>query len=116
LKGGLFDFSGSRKSFAEVGDDIDKIVKKRPSRGLFWTWNNRGKTADKATKKKDAKPKKVVVKKAAEKPKKVAALSPKKPNVKSDKPVAKKAAEKCVAKDGKKVCGKPVVVKAASNG
>jgi L,D-transpeptidase catalytic domain len=110
LKGGLFDFGGSRKSFAEVGDDIDKIVSRKPSRGFFWTWNNRPKVV-----KKDAKAKKVVVKKPAEKPKKVATASPKKVDAKTDKPAVKKAAEKCVEKAGKKVCTKPVAIKAASN-
>jgi hypothetical protein len=125
LKGGLFDFGGASRSFAEVGDDIDKAVKQqRPSKGLFWTWGAKRKAAEKAAKPK--KPKKVVAKKvdakkvddkkAGDNAKKVAAASPKKTDAKTDKPVTKKAVEKCVEKDGKKVCGKPPAVKAASAG
>jgi hypothetical protein len=100
LKGGLFDFGGANRSFADVGRDIDKVVKKRPTRGFFWSLGQ-------------PRPKKVVkvAKKPAAKPKKVAALTPKKPDVKP-----KKVVEKCLVKDGKKVCTKPPAVKAASNG
>jgi L,D-transpeptidase catalytic domain len=116
LKGGFFDFSGggSGRSFAEVGNDIEKVVKKKPYRGFFWTINQpkKKKSDVKTTKKKDLKPKKVVAaKKVDDKAKKVAAVEPKKPDVKP-----KKIAEKCVTKDGKKVCTKPATVKAAANG
>jgi L,D-transpeptidase catalytic domain len=114
LKGGFFDFSSSpRRSLAQVGNDIDKIVKKKPSRGLFWNFGQpKKKPVVKTAKKKDAKPAKVAAaKKPDEKAKKVAAVAPKKPEVK-----VKKAAEKCVEKDGKKICGKATAVKAASNG
>jgi hypothetical protein len=115
LKGGFFDFSGgTTRSLAQVGQDIDKVVKKKPSRGLFWSFGQTKTTKPvvKTAKAKDVKVKKVV---AAKKPdlkaKKLAAVETKKPETK-----AKKVAEKCVVKDGKKICGKPTVVKAASNG
>jgi L,D-transpeptidase catalytic domain len=113
LKGGLFDFSGGSRSFAEVNNDIDKTVKKAPSRGLFWNFGKTTKKPDvKAVKKKDVKPKKIVVaKKPDDKSKKLAAAAPKKSDVK-----VKKTAEKCVEKDGKKTCAKTPAVKAASNG
>ena len=141
LKGGLFDFGGTRRSFAEVGDDIDKAVKKKPYRGFFWELNNNAKAkraelaikkkaaarkaaakkdVDKskklASKKPDDKAKNVAAKKTDDKAKKLAAVDPKKPTAKPAKPVVKKAAEKCVEKDGKKVCTKAPAVKAASNG
>lgn len=113
LKGGLFDFNsgGAGRSFADVGNDIDRVVNKRPYRGFFWTLNQpKKKVAAKVVK-----PKKVVVKKIDEKSKKVAALAPKKPEVK-----AKKVAAKCGAKTGSACPKAPVakapVVKAASNG
>ncbi len=118
LKGGFFDFNGggggsSSRSFAEVGNDIDKVVKKKPTRGLFWSFGqtNKPKAAVKTAKKNLVKAKAVVSKKIDDKLKKVAAVTPKKPAVK-----AKKIAEKCIEKDGKKICGKPVAAKAASNG
>jgi L,D-transpeptidase catalytic domain len=116
LKGGFFDFSGggAGRSFTEVGNDIEKVVKKKPYRGLFWQLNQpkKKKPDTKSAKKKDLKPKKVVAaKKVDDKAKKVAAVEPKKPDVK-----AKKLAEKCVTKDGKKVCTKAPAVKAASAG
>ena len=119
LKGGFFDFGSSRRSFAQVGNDIEKVVKKKPYRGLFWELNNKAKakSAEKALKKKAAKPKKVAAaKKPDEKAKKVAAVTPKKADEKPAKPVVKKAAEKCVEKDGKKTCTKAPVVKAATAG
>jgi hypothetical protein len=128
LKGGLFDFSGGSRSFAEINNDIDKTVKKTNRRGFFWSLSQPKKKAEvKAAKKKDLKPKKVLAtkksdekakkpttvasKKPEDKAKKVAAVATKKPDVK-----VKKVVEKCVATDGKKVCGKAPVVKAASNG
>jgi L,D-transpeptidase catalytic domain len=113
LKGGLFDFGGGSRSFADVGNDIDKVVKKRAKTGSFWNWGNR-KAVDKVVKVK--KSKKIAAKKVDVKPKKVAAVAPKKVDAKTEKPAAKKAAEKCVEKDGKKVCGKAAAVKAASAG
>lgn len=112
LKGGLFDFSGGSRSFAEVNNDIDKTVKKAPSRGLFWNFGKTTKKSDvKAAKKKDVKPKKIVgAKKPDDKAKKLAAVPPKKLDAKT-----KKTAEKCVEKDGKKTCTKSSAVKAASN-
>ncbi len=108
LKGGFFDFSGSSRTFAEVGKGIDETVKKKPYRGFFWNLNNKTKKpAVKTAKKVDKKPKKV----AATAPKKVAAVTPKKPAEK-----LKKVAEKCVTKDGKKSCVKAPTVKAAANG
>jgi hypothetical protein len=113
LKGGLFDFGSASRSFAEVGNDIDKTVKKSQKRGFFWNFGQpKKKLADEAKKKKDVKPKKVSsAKKPDDNAKKVAAATAKKPDVKP-----KKVAEKCVEKDGKKVCAKPATVKAASNG
>lgn len=115
LKGGFFDFSGggAARSFAQVGDDIDRVVKRKQQRGFFWNFGQpRKKPEVKSAKKKDLKPKKVATaKKPVEKPKKVAAATPKKPDDK-----VKKVADKCVTKDGKKVCAKPTVVKAASAG
>jgi L,D-transpeptidase catalytic domain len=116
LKGGFFDFSGggAGRSFADVGNDIDKAVKKKPYRGFFWSLNQprKAKPVVKTAKKKDLKPKKVVAaKKVDDKAKKVAAVETKKPVVK-----VKKVVEKCVAKDGKKTCPKAPAVKAASNG
>jgi hypothetical protein len=115
LKGGFFDFSGgSTRSLAQVAKDIDKVVKKKPSRGLFWSFGQIGKTKPvvKTAKVKDIKVKKAIAaKKTDPKAKKVATVEAKKPDAK-----AKKIAEKCVVKDGKKTCSKPEVVKAASNG
>jgi L,D-transpeptidase catalytic domain len=115
LKGGFFDFSGggAGRSFAQVGDDIDRVVKNKQQRGLFWNFGKPKKKQDvKAAKKKDVKPKKVAAaKKPDDKAKKVAAVAPKKPDDK-----VKKVTDKCVTKDGKKVCGKTPAVKAASNG
>ena len=142
LRGGLFDFGGTRRSFADVGNDIDKAVSKRPYRGFFWELNNNAKAKraelaikkkaaarkaaaakkDKdnskklATKKPDDKAKKVAAKKSDDKAKKVAAVDAKKVDAKPAKPVLKKAADKCVEKDGKKVCTKAPAAKAASNG
>jgi hypothetical protein len=119
LKGGLFDFGGGGRSFADVGNDIDKVVSRKPYRGFFWSLNQpKKKVAAKAIKKPkvaaaktvDAKVKKVADKKADVKVKKVADATVKKPEVK-----AKKVADKCVAKDGK-VCPKVPAVKAASSG
>ncbi len=109
LKGGLFDWGGGGgRSFAEVGDEIDKVVKRKPYRGFFWNMSQpKAKVAVKAV---DKKSKKVAVKKPDAKAKKVVDAKPKKPEVK-----AKKVADKCVAKDGK-TCPKVPVVKAASNG
>jgi hypothetical protein len=123
VRGGLFDFGYSpKRSFADVGDDIDNTIKKKRKPGgfasLFGTPKKKPvKTAKKpvkkdtkvvAAKKDEAKPKKVaaVEKKAEAKPKKVAAVE-KKTDAKP-----KKVAEKCVTKDGKKVC---TPVKTASN-
>jgi L,D-transpeptidase catalytic domain len=113
LKGGLFDFGGGSRSFAEVGNDIDKVINKKQPRGFFWNLGQpKKKPLAKSAQNKDAKPKKLVAaKKPEDKAKKLAAASPKKSDVKS-----KKLAEKCVEKDGKKVCTKPAPVKAASNG
>jgi L,D-transpeptidase catalytic domain len=115
LKGGLFDFGGGgvSRSFAAVGNDIDKAVKKKPYRGFFWalTQPKKKKPDVKLAKKKDLKPKRAVVKKVDDKPKKLAAVENKKPDVK-----AKKVAEKCATKDGKKTCTKAPAIKAASNG
>jgi hypothetical protein len=130
LRGGLFDFGGSRRSFSDVGNDIDKVVTRKPYRGFFWNLNNnaKAKRAELAIKKKAAarkaasakkdtdKTKKLAVKKPDDKAKKLASAEPKKPGAKPAKPVVKKVAEKCVEKDGKKVCTKAPVVKAASNG
>jgi hypothetical protein len=115
LKGGFFDFSGgSARSYADVGNDIDKTIKNKPSRGLFWNFGQTKKVKPvvKTVAKKDVKAKKVAaVKKPDEKLKKVAAVVPKKPELK-----AKKVVEKCKEADGKKLCGKAPAVKAASNG
>ncbi len=108
LKGGLFDFNsgGAGRSFAEVGNDIERVVNKRPYRGFFWTLNQpKKKVAAKAIK-----PKKVAVKKVEVKAKKVATIAPTKTDTKIKKVVAK-----CVAKVGL-TCPKAPVVKAASNG
>jgi hypothetical protein len=114
LKGGFFDFGGgTSRSFADVGSDIDKTIKKntrRPGGFLSLFDPPRKKTADAAAKKKSVKPKKVAAKKPDDKAKKVAATDAKPPKDKS-----KKAAEKCVAKDGKK-CPKVPAVKTASAG
>ncbi len=101
LKGGFFDFSGgTSRSLAEVGNDIDKVIKKKSSRGLFWSFGQtKKKPVVKAAKKKDVKAKKV------------AAVETKKPDVKT-----KKVTEKCVVKDGKKICSKAPAIKTASNG
>jgi hypothetical protein len=122
VKGGFFDFGyAPRRSFADIGDDIDKTIKKTRKPGgfasLFGTSKKKPvKTAKKpvkkdakvAAKKADAKPKKVaaVEKKADAKPKQVAAVE------KKTEARPKKVAEKCVTKDGKKVCSP---VKTASN-
>ena len=142
LKGGLFDFGGARRSFADVGNDIDKVVKKKPYRGFFWELNNnakakraemaikkkaearkaaaakkdKDKTKKLAAKKPEDKAKKLAAKKPDDKGKKVAAVDTKKVDAKPAKPVVKKAAEKCIEKDGKKVCSKAPALKAASNG
>jgi hypothetical protein len=107
LKGGLFDWGGAGRSFADVGNDIDQVVKKKPYRGFFWSLNQpKKKVAAKVLKP----AKKVAVKKLDAKSKKVADANAKTPDVK-----IKKVATKCVAKDGK-VCPKVPAVKAASNG
>jgi hypothetical protein len=124
VRGGFFDFGASpKRSFADVGSDIDKTIKKSTRKpggflALFGQPKKKPvKTAKKpvkkdakvaATKKTDAKLKKVaaVEKKVEAKPKKVAAVE-KKTDAKP-----KKVAEKCVTKDGKKVC---TPVKTASN-
>jgi L,D-transpeptidase catalytic domain len=114
LKGGFFDFSGgTSRSLAEVGSDIDKVTKKKPTRGLFWNFGqNKKKPVAKVAKKIDVKAKKVAtVKKPDVKAKKLAALETKKTELK-----AKKVTEKCVVKDGKKICAKAPAIKAASNG
>lgn len=113
LKGGFFDFGSNSRSLAQVGNDIDRVVKNKQPRGLFWNFGKPKKKPDvQTTKKKDEKPKKVsVAKKPDDKAKKVAAVAPKKPDDK-----VKKVTDKCVTKDGKKVCGKTPAVKAASNG
>jgi predicted outer membrane lipoprotein len=115
LKGGFFDFSGggAGRSFAQVGQDIDRVVKKNQPRGFFWNFGKPKKKPEvKAVKKKDVKPKKVTASKKPEvKTKAVAAAAPKKPDDK-----VKKVTDKCVTKDGKKLCGKTPVIKAASNG
>jgi L,D-transpeptidase catalytic domain len=108
LKGGLFDWGGGGRSFADVGNEIDKVVNKKPYRGFFW---NFGKPKAKvAIKSGDKKSKKVAVKKVDAKAKKVVDTKAKKPDVK-----AKKVADECVAKAGK-ACPKGPAVKAASNG
>jgi hypothetical protein len=113
LKGGFFDFGSSSRSIAEVGNDIDKTIGKKPSRGLFWNFGQTKKKPEvKTAKKKDVKAKKIqAAKKPDDKTKKVAAATPKKPEAKP-----KKLVEKCDAKDSKKVCAKAPVVKAASSG
>ena len=109
LKGGFFDFSGgSGRSFADVGRDIDSVVKKKPYRGFFWNLNQPKKKI--AAKPSDKKVKKVASQKVDPKPKKVVEVKAKKPDLKP-----KKVADKCVAKDGK-TCPKIPPVKAASNG
>jgi L,D-transpeptidase catalytic domain len=107
LKGGLFDFGGGGRSFADVGTDIEKVVNKKPYRGFFWSLNQpKKKVAIKAVKNS----KTVAVKKVDTKSKKVVDTTAKKPDVKP-----RKVADKCVAKDGK-ACAKAPAVKAASNG
>ncbi len=108
LKGGLFDWGGGGRSFSDVGNEIDKVVSRKPYRGFFWNFGQpRAKVAIKAV---DKKPKKVAVKKVDAKAKKAVDAKTKKPDVK-----AKKVADECVAKNGK-VCPKVPAVKAASNG
>jgi hypothetical protein len=107
LKGGLFDFGGGGRSFADVGNDIEKVVNKKPYRGFFWNLNQpKKKVALKPVKKS----KTVAVKKVDAKANKVVDATAKKPDAKP-----KKVADKCVAKDGK-ACAKVPAVKAASNG
>ena len=107
LKGGLFEWGGSGRSFADVGRDIDSAVKKKPYRGFFWSLGQpKAKVASKTVKKS----KTVAVKKVDTKPKKVVDATAKRPDVKP-----KKVADKCVTKDGK-ACPKVPAVKAASNG
>jgi hypothetical protein len=62
LRGGFFDFGTSpRKSFAAIGDEIDKTIKQKTSKP-WWIKSTAKKKAE-ATKKKDAKkPKKVAEK------------------------------------------------------
>lgn len=108
LKGGFFDFSSGRRSFSQVGNDIDKVVNNTARRGLFF---NLGKP-------KAQKPKAVVlktVKKPAAKP------APKVVSATPAKAVAKPKAvdAKCVAKAGQKACPVPAAAaaaKTASNG
>ena len=108
LKGGFFDFGGGGRSFADVGNDIDNAIKKKPYRGFFWNLSKpKVKVVSKTANKK---PKVIAVKKVDGKSKKVATIAPVKPIVK-----VKKVAGKCVATDGK-TCPKISAVKAASNG
>jgi L,D-transpeptidase catalytic domain len=107
LKGGLFDWGGGGRSFADVGNDIEKVVNKKPYRGFFWNLNQPKKKVALNPVKKS---KTVAVKKVDTKAKKVVDATAKKPDVKPNK-----IADKCVAKDGK-ACPKVPAVKAASNG
>jgi L,D-transpeptidase catalytic domain len=92
LKGGFFDFgSGVSRSFADVGDEIDKVVKKKPYRGFFWNLSQ---------------PKKRIV--AVSSDKKVKKVATQKVDAKAKKPELK-------AKDGK-TCPKAAPIKAASAG
>jgi L,D-transpeptidase catalytic domain len=100
LKGGLFDFSSNTRSLSEVGSGIDKTVKAKPSRGFFWNWGQA-----------DKKPVLKVAKKKDAKPKAVKAVTTKKPTANP-----KKLVGKCVVRDGRKLCTKAPLVKAASNG
>jgi hypothetical protein len=118
LKGGFFDFSGGSRSFSEVGNDIDKTIKKKRPVSGFWASFGRPSPKVKAKQKVVAK----VAKPLDKKPKKVASLAPKK--LSPDAPAktdlkAKKVAAKCVDKDGKKNCVKAPVkapaLKAAAN-
>lgn len=128
VKGGFFDFGyAPKRSFAAVGDDIDRtIAKKRKSSGFSFFGSakpkktvkkiaaNKTKTSDKrvAAKKPAAKDKKIVVaaKKPDEKAKKTV-VAAKKPDDKAKKIVD----AKCPVKDGKKVCPKTPTAKTASN-
>jgi hypothetical protein len=64
VRGGFFDFGSTpRRSFASVGDDIDKTIKKNPSKPWWTRTTTKTKTADKpATKDVKKKPKKVAQK------------------------------------------------------
>jgi L,D-transpeptidase catalytic domain len=129
VKGGFFDFGYSpKRSFADVGNDIDKtIAKKRKPSGFSFFGNskpkkvvkkvaaNRVKTSDKqiSAKKPAAKDKKIVVaaKKPADKAKTVVVATKK-----IDDKAKKVVDAKCPVKDGKKLCPKPPAAKTASNG
>ncbi len=129
VKGGFFDFGYSpKRSFADVGNDIDKTIakKRKPSSFSFFGSSkpkkvvkkvaaNKVKTSDKrvSAKRPDAKDKKIVAvaKKPDEKVKKVVVAAKK-----TDDKAKKVVDAKCPVKDGKKVCPKPPVAKTASNG
>jgi hypothetical protein len=82
IKGGFFDFGyAPRRSFASIGEDIDKTISRKVSKP-WWTKSTTKKKADTS--------------KTTKKPKKVA--------------------EKCIVKDGKKVCKKPVKVSGDQQG
>jgi hypothetical protein len=109
LKGGFFDFqSSTNRSFADVGNEIDKVVKKKPYRGFFWSLTQPKKKVVATSSSK--KVKKVAAQKVDTKAKKVVDVKAKKTDVK-----VKKVVEKCVAKDGK-TCPKAAPIKAASAG
>jgi predicted CopG family antitoxin len=122
IKGGFFDFGYSpKRSFSDVGNDIDKtIAKKRKTSGfasLFGTPKPKKiakksvkKVAKAAAKKPDDKAKKLAAKKPDEKAKKIVVAK------KLDEAPKKAVDAKCTTKDGKKLCPKIAPVKAASNG
>lgn len=85
IKGGFFDFGYKpRRSFASIGEEIDKTITKKVSKP--W-WNLK------------ASPKK-----------KASTVKPK------DTKKPAKVADKCLTKDGKKTCKKPVQVSADEQG
>jgi hypothetical protein len=126
VRGGFFDFGyAPKRSFADVGSDIDKtITKKRKTGGFFLFGNPKTK---KVAKKPVKKPAKVADKKPDDKTKKPAAVAKKadpkakkvdvattKAEEKAKKPAVKATDAKCTTKDGKKVCPKAPAAKAAA--
>lgn len=129
VKGGFFDFGYSpKRSFASVGNDIDKtIAKKRKASGFSFFGTKKPKKAVKkvAANKVKTNDKRIAARKPAAKDTKIVVAS-KKPDDKTRKVVvaakkpddkAKKVVDaKCPVKDGKKVCPKVSAAKTASNG
>ena len=111
LKGGFFDFGYQpKRSFADVGAGIDKVITRSTPRNCFFC---------SAYAKPKVKIAKIAAKKAVTKKAKAPTVAAKKPVVKPAmdlKNVAEKAPAKCIVKDTKKPCKKPLANPAAAAG